>query len=93
MQKLNTEILSISVDHIFSHNVFQASLGTLPYPLLSDWFKETAKSYGVFDSSNQTARRSVFVINKEGEITFINTEFKGGKREEYQECFDHLETL
>lgn len=93
MQKLNTEVLSISVDHIFSHNVFQASLGTLPYPLLSDWFKKTAKAYGVFNSENQTAQRSVFIVNKEGKITFKNTEFKADKMGHYKECIQHLEDL
>lgn len=93
MQKLDTEVLSISVDHIYSHNVFEASLGTLPFPLLSDWFKKTAKDYGVFNPEDETAKRSVFVINKEGKITFMNTQFKADEDEHYTECLEHLERL
>lgn len=86
-------MLAISVDHIYSHNVFAASLGTLPYPLLSDWHKKTAKAYGVFHEEHETAIRSVFVVNKEGVITYMNTSFKAQQKEDYDQVFSELEKL
>ncbi|MBU9711522.1 redoxin domain-containing protein [Bacillus tamaricis] len=90
---MDSEVLAISVDHIYAHNVFAASLGTLPYPLLSDWHKETAKKYNVFHEKNETAIRSVFVVNKEGQLAFRNTSFDAQKKEDYNEVFSELEKL
>jgi peroxiredoxin len=92
-EHLDAEVLAISVDHIHSHRVFAASMGTLPYPLLSDWHKQTVKDYYVFNSKGETAIRSVFVVNKDGIITYINTTFKADKKEDYEAVFRELEML
>lgn len=86
-------VLAISVDHIHSHRVFEASMGTLPYPLISDWHKQTVKSYGVFNDKGEVATRSVFVVNKEGAITYINTSFKADKQEDYSAVYTELEKI
>ena len=85
--------MAISVDHIHSHRVFAASMGTLPYPLLSDWHKQTVKQYQVFNQKGETAIRSVFVVNKTGGITYLNTSFKADKKEDYEAVFGELEKL
>jgi peroxiredoxin len=90
---LGAEVLGISADHIHAHNVFSASLSTLPYPLLSDWHKKTIKDYKVFNEKGEVAIRSVFVVNKEGVITYLNTSFKADKKEDYQAVFTELEKL
>lgn len=68
-------------------------MGTLPYPLLSDWHKETVKSYKVFNEKGGTAIRSVFVVNKEGVLSYINTSFKADKKEDYEAVFSELAKL
>jgi peroxiredoxin len=90
---LGAEILAISVDHIHSHRVFEASMGTLPYPLLSDWHKKTVKDYKVFNEKGETAIRSVFILNKEGVIAYTNTSFKADKKEDYEAVFNELGKL
>lgn len=92
-EQLDADVLGISVDHIHSHRVFAASMGTLPYPLLSDWHKQTVKNYEVFNEKGEVAIRSVFVINKVGVITYINTSFKADKKEDYEGVFDELAKL
>jgi peroxiredoxin len=85
--------LAISADHIYSHNVFSASLGMLPYPLLSDWHKQTIKAYNVFNEEKEIAKRSVFLVNQEGVIVFKNTEFAANNRAHYEEVFAEMEKL
>ena len=92
-EQTGAEVLPISVDHINSHRVFAASMGTLPYPLLADWHKQTVKDYKVFNEKGGTAIRSVFVVNKAGIITYINTSFKADKKEDYEEVFSELEKI
>jgi peroxiredoxin len=90
---LNAELLGISVDHIHSHRVFAASMGTLPYPLLSDWHRQTVKDYQVFNPKGETAIRSVFVVNMDGVLSYINTSFKADHKEDYLAVFTELEKL
>jgi peroxiredoxin len=68
-------------------------MGTLPYPLASDWRRQTIKDYKVFNEKGEVAIRSVFVINKDGIITYINTSFKADKQEDYEAVFSELEKL
>jgi peroxiredoxin len=86
-------VLGISVDHIHSHRVFAASMGTLPYPLLSDWHRQTVRDYKVFNEKGEVAIRSVFVVDKEGTISYINTSFKADRKEDYEAVFSALEKL
>jgi peroxiredoxin len=68
-------------------------MGKLPYPLVSDWHRQTVKDYKVFNEKGEVAIRSVFVVNKEGVISYINTSFKADKKEDYEAVFAELEKL
>jgi peroxiredoxin len=93
IQAAGAEVLAVSVDHIYALNVFHASLGMLPYPLLSDWHKLTAKAYGVLDVNMGVAKRSVFVIDRDGVIRYRNLEFKAQEPGHYEETLKQLELL
>ena len=64
----------MSVDHIGAQQAFAEKLG-LTYPLLDDFSRETARKYGVLDEDPKSpyfyyARRSYFVIDKEGIVRY-----------------------
>lgn len=86
-------MLTASVDHIYALNVFNASLGMLPYPLLSDWHQTTAEDYGIRDEKMEVAKRTVFVIDKQGKLRFQNLEFKAQESGHYEEVLRQLEKL
>jgi thioredoxin-dependent peroxiredoxin len=68
--KLGAVILGISVDDVASHKLFAEEHG-LPFILLADSTKETAKSYGVLRSAlglMEIARRETFIIDPEGRV-------------------------
>ncbi|GIM47981.1 hypothetical protein DNHGIG_35300 [Collibacillus ludicampi] len=93
IQSAGAEVLAVSVDHIYALNVFNASLGMLPYPLLSDWHKRSAESYGILDVNMGVAKRTVFVIDREGRIRYQNLEFKAQVPGHYEETLRQLEIL
>ncbi|KAJ4705374.1 2-cys peroxiredoxin [Melia azedarach] len=72
--KLNTEVLGVSVDSVFSHLAWvqtdrkSGGLGDLKYPLISDVTKSISKSYGVLIPDQGIALRGLFIIDKEGVI-------------------------
>lgn len=93
MQEHNVEVLGISVDHIYAQNVFETTLGTLPYPLLSDWRRKAVKSFDVFKEADGIADRSCFLIDKEGKLVYKNESFKADKPEHYSELLEACDQL
>lgn len=69
--KLDAEILAISVDGIWSHIAF-AQNRNIHFPLLSDFNPRgaVASAYGVFDEAEGKSGRALFVIDKDGVIAW-----------------------
>lgn len=66
-------VVGISVDSVTSHVGFAQQIGH-PYPLLADTDLRVAKLYG--SASDQGyARRTVYVIGKDGKVTYRNLRF------------------
>jgi len=71
--KINAQVLAVSVDSKYSHLAWIKSgvLGKVDYPLLSDFSKRTARSYGVLDEENGYARRGLFIIDPNGLVQYM----------------------
>lgn len=65
----DTELLAISCDPVYSLRAFADAEG-LNFPLLSDFWPHgaVAREYEVFDEGKGAARRSSYVIDKDGAI-------------------------
>jgi mycoredoxin-dependent peroxiredoxin len=61
------QLLAVSCDPMFSLRAF-AEQGGLDFPLLSDFWPhgEVAKAYGVFDADRGCAKRSTFIVDRDG---------------------------
>jgi peroxiredoxin len=73
LNQLKAQLFAVSVDSRFALNAF-AEKNNLEFPLLSDFNKEVSKAYGAqyetFLGLNGVAKRSAFVIDKEGVIRY-----------------------
>ncbi|XP_071697694.1 2-Cys peroxiredoxin BAS1, chloroplastic-like [Rutidosis leptorrhynchoides] len=73
-EKINTEVLGVSVDSVFSHLAWvqtdrkSGGLGDLNYPLISDVTKSISKAFNVLIDDQGIALRGLFIIDKEGVI-------------------------
>ncbi|KAL8217077.1 hypothetical protein R6Q57_023914 [Mikania cordata] len=73
-EKINTEVLGVSVDSVFSHLAWvqtdrkSGGLGDLNYPLISDVTKSISKAFNVLIEDQGIALRGLFIIDKEGVI-------------------------
>lgn len=69
-KEANAAIVGVSVDDVESHKKFSEKHG-LPFPILADATKETAKKYGVLKSylgTMELAKRDTFLIDPQGRI-------------------------
>ncbi|MEO3873111.1 peroxiredoxin [Nonomuraea sp. B12E4] len=68
-QSLDAQVLTVSVDSVFTHRAWADREG-YAFPLLSDFWPhgQVARAYGVFDDAKGFARRGTFIIDGEGVI-------------------------
>lgn len=64
--KMNTEVLSCSVDSVHAHMAWQKDLGVMKFGMLSDLSHEVSEKYGVLIEDKGIALRGVFVIDPDG---------------------------
>jgi alkyl hydroperoxide reductase subunit AhpC len=68
--KRNAQVVGISCDCKFSNEAWAKSMGTLSFPLLSDFWPhgEVSRSYGVFNAREGLAIRGTFLIDAQGVV-------------------------
>jgi len=71
--KNDTILLGISVDNIPTLHAWTQEMGTLWFPVLSDFWPhgDVAKKYGIL-RSNGVSERALFLIDKKGVIRYID---------------------
>jgi len=73
---LKCDIIGASVDSVYTHKAWintprdQGGIGSIRYPMVSDFTKETARAYGVLDEKTGAAHRGLFIIDPEGIIRY-----------------------
>ena len=63
--KNNTVTLGMSVDSVWANQAFSEKLG-VQFPILSDARRDISRTYGVLDEQQLVARRTTFVIDRQG---------------------------
>lgn len=77
LKKLGVEVLSMSVDSIYVHKIWQEEElskmveGGFPFPMLSDAGGKVGQVYGVYDEDAGVENRGSFLIDPDGVIQAI----------------------
>lgn len=77
LKKLGVEVLSMSVDSIYIHKIWQEEElskmveGGVPFPMLSDAGGKVGQVYGVYDEDAGVENRGSFIIDPDGVIQAI----------------------
>ncbi|MCK4605587.1 MAG: redoxin domain-containing protein [Deltaproteobacteria bacterium] len=77
LQKLDVEVLAVSVDSQFVHKVWQKEElarmvdGGVPFPMVSDGAGKIGSVYGVYDEAGGVDVRGRFIIDPDGVIQAI----------------------
>lgn len=74
MENLGVQVLSVSVDSVFVHKMWNDHElskmvdGGVPFPMLSDQSGEIGKMYGIYDEDAGVETRGRFIIDPDGII-------------------------
>lgn len=98
--KLNAIVFGISVDSPFAQKLWFEKLN-FGFDLLSDFNKEVCQMYGVLDENwlpakfgyRGVAKRSAFVIDKNGIIKYAEILDDPGKEPDYEKIIETLKSL
>lgn len=74
------QVLTVSVDTIFSHKIWAEREG-FDFPLLADFWPhgEVAQAYGVFNLERGCANRGTFIIDRTGTVRFAEMRVTGAR--------------
>jgi peroxiredoxin Q/BCP len=78
LNSAETQVIAVSVDQQMDSEKFQEKY-KLPFPVVGDPQRKTIEAYGVplkEYSGNKFAQRSVFLVDKEGVVRFIDLDYK-----------------
>ena len=95
---LKAQIIGISVNDPFSNKAF-AEKNRLPFPILSDYNRQVVKAYGIETTDfvglkgYSVAKRSIFIIDKNGVIRYVWTTEDPSVEPDYKEIEDALEKI
>jgi peroxiredoxin len=90
--KLNAAVLGVSGDYAFSHHEW-AKHHNLQFPLLSDHDHSVAKAYDSYMEQYGMNKRTVYLIDREGVVRYVNLAFKAGDKKDYDALRAELEKL
>ncbi len=81
-QSMGCEVVAISVDSLFTLAKYK-EVNAFPFPLLSDFNKETSRAYGsIFEewilNMKGVSKRSAFVVDGEGTLRYAEVLEKAG---------------
>ncbi len=75
--RVDAQVLGISVDSVPCHEAWAASLGGVSFPLLSDFHRRVSRRYGLLWRQHNIARRAVVIVDRAGKVRYIETFNKG----------------
>lgn len=94
--ELDAEVLGISVDSPFVLSRWAEEQG-FPFPLLSDFNRETSRAYDAIYESffglHGVAKRAAFVIDKEGILRYAEVLEDAGRQPSFEAVRDTLAAL
>jgi mycoredoxin-dependent peroxiredoxin len=81
-QNDDVQVVSISVDSVYSHKIFSEREG-YTFPLLADFWPHgaVAQAYGVFNETTGFANRGTFLVDKDGIVRFAEMNGPGEGRD------------
>jgi peroxiredoxin len=71
-EKLNAQVLGLSVDSVWSHKAFADKMG-ISYPLLADFHPRgaVAEKFGLYLGDKGITGRAITIIDKDGKVAWL----------------------
>lgn len=92
LSDLGATVYGISGDYVYSHREW-AKYHNLQFTLLSDHSHDVARLYSSYNADTGMNLRTVFVIDKKGNIAYVDLAYKAGATESFESLKNALAKL
>lgn len=92
LAQAGVQVLGMNTNGIGSHTKFQER-DHYPFPLVSDFFGDTVKAYGLWDPDERKSRRAVVIVGADGKVRYVQPHFNPGNLNAYEDVFRALGLL
>ena len=94
---LDCEVIGVSTDSHFSHLAWRKTedkLKSLPYPLLSDFTRQTSRAFEILKEETGYALRGLYIIDPDGVLQYsvVHPEAVGRSSDEVLRVLEALQT-
>jgi thioredoxin-dependent peroxiredoxin len=89
LAKAGVQVFGMNTNGIGSHGKFQER-DHYPFPLVSDFFGDTVKAYGLWDPDERKSRRAVVIVGADGKVSYVQPHFNPGNLNAYEDVFRAL---
>ncbi|MEO8538758.1 MAG: redoxin domain-containing protein [bacterium] len=89
LEKAGIQVLGMNTNGLGSHRKFQER-DLFPFALVSDFYGEAVKAYGMWDPDEGKSRRGVVAVGADGLVEYVLPHFNPGSVSTFAEIFAAL---
>ena len=89
LSRAGVQVLGMNTNGLGSHKKFQER-DRFPFPLVSDFYGEAVKAFGMWDADEGKSKRGVIVVGKDGRVSYVLPHFNPGSVTTFSEVFQAL---
>ena len=89
LKDAGVQLLGINTNGIGSHQKFQER-DHFPFPLISDFYGEVVKPWGMWDPDEGKSKRGVVIVGEDGRVKYVQPHFNPGNVNALVEVFEAL---
>ena len=83
------QVFGINTNGVGSHAKFHER-DHYPFPLISDFFGETVRAFGMWDADEGKSKRGIVVVGSDGRIQYVLPHFNPGNVSAFEDVFRAL---
>lgn len=77
LDSAGVQVYAINTNGLGSHQKFQER-DAFPFPLISDFYGDTIKAFGLWDDDERKSRRALVVIDQQGVVSYVQPHYNPG---------------
>lgn len=89
LAEAGVQVYGVNTNGLGSHARFQER-DHFPFPLVSDFYGEAVKAYGMWDERERKSRRAVVIVGEDGLVRYVLPHFNPGNLSGFEEIFRAL---
>ena len=89
LAEAGVQVFGINTNGIGSHAKFHER-DHYPFPLISDFYGDTVKAYGMWDADERKSKRGVVIVGQDGRVQYVLPHFNPGAVTAFEDVFRAL---